>query len=289
MSRRSIRVKKMSFEGAGGWFSAYTYLLQGLAELGYKVKLVDSFQDADIAFVGVALLSEAESKVVYAPIEGFLERRPEVRARKAFVVTSRFSYECVGGEADGIVYHGVPRLSRVGELVDVAVSVSGTTDSGVVRKFHTFRKNVEAYVSLLKRYRLSVACNKWFPHPELCDIVADRPYLYARALLYLSRAEGFGLPVAEAMASGVPVAYLDAPAYNEFAQGEKIPAVFRGFERFTLPRAPPMLVPSYEPASLEAVYFSLKRLLGSRRTVEYRPTPRDMAQQLVEEYLLRKL
>jgi len=40
-------------------------------------------------------------------------------------------------------------------------------------------------------------------------------YCKSKILLWLSRSEGFGLPPLEAMASGTPVIYTDAPAHNE--------------------------------------------------------------------------
>ena len=45
----------------------------------------------------------------------------------------------------------------------------------------------------------------------------------SKYLLWLSKAEGFGLPPLEAMILGVPVIYSDAPAHNEFCIGFKIP------------------------------------------------------------------
>ena len=48
---------------------------------------------------------------------------------------------------------------------------------------------------------------------------ADLPWLYAGAMLFLfpSIYEGFGLPVVEAMASGIPVAASDIPVLREIA------------------------------------------------------------------------
>jgi len=45
----------------------------------------------------------------------------------------------------------------------------------------------------------------------------------SKFLLHLSGAEGFGMPVVEAMAAGVPAIFLDRPAHNEFAVGYRIP------------------------------------------------------------------
>lgn len=42
--------------------------------------------------------------------------------------------------------------------------------------------------------------------------------------LFLSGAEGFGMPIYEAMSMGIPAVFLDAPAHNEFAVGLKVKA-----------------------------------------------------------------
>jgi len=44
----------------------------------------------------------------------------------------------------------------------------------------------------------------------------------ARFLIQLSRAEGFGMPPAEAMSVGTPVIYSDVAAHNEFAYGRPV-------------------------------------------------------------------
>lgn len=51
-----------------------------------------------------------------------------------------------------------------------------------------------------------------------CSDTAMWGYLkYARALLYPSHAEGFGLPIIEALMNGVPVIASDLPVFREFA------------------------------------------------------------------------
>ena len=54
-------------------------------------------------------------------------------------------------------------------------------------------------------------------HLKLSDAELIAAYQRAEALLFPSAAEGFGLPVLEAMAAGTPVLCADLPAHNEVA------------------------------------------------------------------------
>lgn len=53
--------------------------------------------------------------------------------------------------------------------------------------------------------------------PACSDALMTRYLVHARALLFPSFAEGFGMPVIEALAHGVPVIANDLPVYREFA------------------------------------------------------------------------
>lgn len=109
------------------------------------------------------------------------------------------------------------------------------------KAFEWDRKNVEgAYMILSKLaslgYRLVIISN----HPALGDLAnrynnveyheslrLDRYSIFrllssSKWLLWISKVEGFGLPVAEAMSVGTPAIYSDAPAHNEYVVGVKL-------------------------------------------------------------------
>ena len=60
-----------------------------------------------------------------------------------------------------------------------------------------------------------------FEHPDLDDAAVARLLQGARALLFPSFAEGYGLPLGEALAAGVPAIASDLPALREV--GEDVP------------------------------------------------------------------
>lgn len=72
-------------------------------------------------------------------------------------------------------------------------------------KNEAFQKSLSTY-----KYRNDVHLTGYLPDDELCAVTAS-----AYAMVYPSHFEGFGLPVAEAMQSGVPVIAADTPALVE--------------------------------------------------------------------------
>lgn len=72
-------------------------------------------------------------------------------------------------------------------------------------KNEAFQKDLATY-----KYRNDVHLTGYLPDDELCAVTAS-----AYALVYPSYFEGFGLPVAEAMQSGVPVITTKTPALME--------------------------------------------------------------------------
>lgn len=96
------------------------------------------------------------------------------------------------------------------------------------------RKNIHMHRQLVadRNYRYVAITNIMFP--RLSNVLIydfgsvdeqEKLTLYSRSKFYLhtSSIEGFGVPVLEAMAAGVPVIYTDCPAHNEFAVGIPIP------------------------------------------------------------------
>ncbi len=95
---------------------------------------------------------------------------------------------------------------------------------GLIRAFHPFRESHPDFRLVLAGMRgfaaeqierlagAGIEITGWLPREQLIDL-----YRRAWAFVYPSTFEGFGMPVAEALAAGVPVACSDIPPLREVA------------------------------------------------------------------------
>jgi len=270
------------FPMESGIFTVQKNLMLGLMELDVEVQLTKNPCKADIVnLVYPALFSLKELrkcrriKLLYTVVEGKpLEPIPVKYER--LVAHSRYACTMFGDLCDGYVQLGVAPERKRGRLGDIAVVFSyQTIEEGYIHK------GKDLYEAFFARYKFKTVCSRVAPF-SFCDVKVDKPWLYADVLLFLSRVEGFGLPVMEAMSSGTLPVYLDAPAVNEFADGISIHAKYR---RTLISKAVRQAMPLYEPESDVAIYTAVKYGLALARsgwsTDKWR-SHRQMAKELLE-------
>ena len=115
-----------------------------------------------------------------------------------------------------VVHHGIdPTNFRAPSDSDLDGFVLLTVGSDEPRKRLTFVDEVVA--ALPEEVRADLNLVQVGSHVRLSDQQLIAAYQRAEALLFPSVAEGFGLPVLEAMAAGSPVLCADLPAHNEVA------------------------------------------------------------------------
>jgi len=115
-----------------------------------------------------------------------------------------------------VVHHGIdPTNLRAPSDSDLDGFVLLTVGSDEPRKRLTFVDEVVA--ALPEEVRADLNLVQVGSHVRLSDQQLIGAYQRAEALLFPSVAEGFGLPVLEAMAAGCPVLCADLPAHNEVA------------------------------------------------------------------------
>ena len=253
-----------------GFGSKFYYTLAGLVELGYDVKITPKNPDI---IVDHPVLMKMRGRCAYVSVEGPTELK-EIRA-ETIVASSRFVARMLGVEK--VVPIGVPKLcENKEEEFDIGVVVSPSPV-----KLHLVRKGIDLYIKFLKRYRGRVICSSFLEKKAVCSYYTDDTveiYSTSRLLLFLSRSEGFGLPVAEAMSCGTPVVYLDAPAVNEFACCWPIPARYAGIA--TDPEVNQLKAIIYEPVAdiRWIVERALRQIINGRLPkVSYPYRPRDSA------------
>ncbi len=76
----------------------------------------------------------------------------------------------------------------------------------VIPKLPTYYRHIPSYIKIIQYGSLT--------DEQKADLISKSKYL-----LWLSFYEGFGMPVLESMALGVPIIYSNVPAHNEFAVG----------------------------------------------------------------------
>lgn len=122
-------------------------------------------------------------------------------------------------------------------------------------------RRIEALRSDLGLYD-AVTITGWIPRAELYDLFAS-----AAAFVYPSRFEGFGIPVLEAFAAGLPVACSRLPSLVEIAGGEGEDAAARFFD----PDQIPGMVAALREVTSDAGLRSRLREAGLERARDFSP------------------
>lgn len=112
-----------------------------------------------------------------------------------------------------------PRLREERYLFAISSTLPHKNLSGVLAAYATYRAAAAQPLPLLLSgvrdpQAAGVQSTGWLTEAQL-----HTHYAHAEAFLFLSRAEGFGLPPVEVMAAGVPVVCSDIPALREVTQG----------------------------------------------------------------------
>ncbi len=122
-----------------------------------------------------------------------------------------FSYNCNGKKKYDIVFIGnLDHCDRknVKMALDTAIKLR-LKSIFLIPRLPSWYRSIPSYIRIAKYGSLT--------DEQKAEIISKSKYL-----LWLSFYEGFGMPVVESMALGVPIIYTDCPSHSEFAIGFSI-------------------------------------------------------------------
>ncbi len=199
------------------WGDENHYVLNDFYKRIVNMYLYDMLKYIDMVFVPVTYYDLHNYKLMINFPEYMIFSHPIYRP---------FNYEVVDDITDHFkTYNSFNEREYDIIFIGAYYEHSGIERKGVIDVYRFLEKNDGVYAVIVSwydkfkelpnvvYYRLGTLSEK-----KIYDLLSNSKYL-----LYISKFEGFGMPVIDSMAVGTPVIYLDALKYNEFSIGYMIP------------------------------------------------------------------
>ncbi|MBP1449647.1 MAG: glycosyltransferase [Thermoproteus sp.] len=238
------KVRLIAPIGPTGLYKVARELARKISEMGYKVEWLDVETPTNLdaaVLVGHAnhlafWRNKIKTVIPYLVTEGPIDEKASEELKRighAYVM-SEFSADLISkaGASASVAYPAFYEVETMWPLREVVKPF----DVAAVLSLHTakevlYRKGVDLIDASMRITEYLFAINKHLAN--VINTTMARTVIFtgdsdndiytllslSKVLLYPSRSEGFGLPVYEANALGVPAVFLNVPALDEFACG----------------------------------------------------------------------